>query len=601
MALPDGFGFLSPLGFLALAALVPVIVLYLVQPDPRRLELPTVQFLSEADRRDEANPFIQRLRRSLLLLVQLLVLALLATSLATPYVAVSEQTTVEETVLVIDASASMATQADGETRFGRALAAAREDVTGTTSIVHASSETRVPLRTGTAAEAEAALDGLSVTDTEGNLRSGISEAAAIAGEDAQILVYSDFADQSAWDAAVQSARARDLRVELRQFAGGGTDNVGIVDRSFSGQEVTVTVANTGDEPAERTLSLADQDQLLALQPGDVTTATFAVPAGGGELRLAPGDSFPTDDVAPVAASTDPTIDVLLLTNDRNRYLATALSVIDPVNLTIESPPTTVEGTYDVVVYSNVQTERLLRGNVETGRDALADGGGVAVQAQGVMPEAYGDLSLLVPNGTARNPTLAPPAEDELTREITFPPPDEYVTGELRAGRSLVETRDGTPIVATAERSGGRQLYYGYIEAASPFKHTVQYPVFWKRAVYYLAGRDPLATRNPAAGERRRFANGTTVDTPGSTVTADSLVLDRVGYYEVDDRRLGVALESERESDVGAASLESRRESGEGPAREEDRRIPRPISGLVALAALAVAVLEVAYLRRRGDL
>ncbi|MFB6122162.1 MAG: BatA domain-containing protein [Haloferacaceae archaeon] len=606
MALPDGFGvlggfgFLTPLGFVALAALVPVVVLYLVQPDPRRVRLPTLQFLLEEGERDASNPLLERLRRSLLLLLQLLVLVLLATSLATPYVPVSEQTTVEETVVVVDGSASMATQADGSTRFARAVAAARDATTGTTSVVFAASESRIVLRQGTAADAGAALDGLSVTDAEGNLRTAISEAAAIAGENAQILVFSDFADATSWEEAVRSARARGLRVDLRQFAGGGADNVGIVDRSFSGTNVTVTVKNFGESRADRTLTLGNQRRSVSLAPDDVTTATFAVPAGGGALRMTPGDSFPTDDVVYVSAPPDATVDVLLLTNDRNRYLAAALSVIDAVSLTVESPPTAIESDYDVVIYSNLRNERLLRGNVEAGRDAIANGGGVAIQAQREMPDKYGDLLLLSPTGTAATPTLAPAASDDLTRGINFPPPEQYVTGSLREGRSLVETQNGTPIVATARRGGGRVLYYGFVEEFSTFKYNYQYPVFWKRAVYYLAGRDPLAELNRETGVRLQFGDATTVGTPDGTVTASTLVLDRTGFYEVGNRRLGVSLVSDRESSVNAQPLSARADGGV-PAREEDRTVPRPLSGLVALAALVVALGEVVYLRKRGDL
>jgi len=601
MALPAGVGLLTPLGLLALAALVPVIVLYLVQPDPRIVPLPTLVFLLEEDERDASHPLLERLRRSLLLLLQLLVLVLLATALATPYVAVSEETTVEETVLVVDASASMATETGGATRFDRALAAAREDATGTTSVVLAASDSRIVLRQGSATDAENSLSELGVTHTEGSLRTAISQAASIAGEDAQIRVYSDFADDTAWPDAVQSARARDVRVDLRQFAAGGSDNVGVVSRSFSGRNVTLTVRNFGADEVDRTVTFGDQRRSLTLAPEDVATVTFVVPAGGGEVRLTPRDSFPADDVAYVAAPPDAAVDVLVLTNDRNRYLVTALSVVDTVDLTVQEPPTPVQDDYDVIVYSNVRAERLIGGNVEAGRETIENGGGVAVQAEASMPARYGDLSLLDPTGTAANPSLASPATSDLTRGIDFPPPEEYRTGDLREGRALLETRDGTPILATAQRSAGRLLYYGYMEDRSTFKFNFQYPVFWKRAVHYLAGRDPLPELNRETGGRLEFRNETTVQTPAGPVAGTAVPLDRTGFYVVGDRRLGVSLYSERESQVDAESLDARRDAGEVPSRTEDRRVPRPLTGLVVLAALAVVLVEVAYLRKRGDL
>ena len=598
MALLDGL--LTPLGLAALLAAIPLILLYLIRPDPVRRRLPTLRFLGDERRKDASNPLLERLQRNFLLLIQLLAILVFAVSLATPYTNVPEQTTVEETVLVIDGSASMATQSDGGTRFERAVAAARDTTTSTTSVVYTGGGTRVLLRQGPPEEARAALSDLGPTDAQGDLQQAVETAAAIAGENAQIVVFSDFAGEQSWTDAVQRARARGLRVELRQFAGGGDANVGIVGRSFSGNEVTVTVKNFGGGGATRTLRLANQSASLELAPGDVTTATFTVPAGGGRVQLSPGDSFPTDDVAYIAAPKDAKIDVLLLTNDENRYLSTALSVVDEVSLTVKSPPTNVDATYDVIVYSNVEPDRLLRGNVEAGQDILADGGGVAVQAQSNMPD-YGDLTLLDASGVQTNPTVSQVKSDTLTEGITFSPPEEYVAGKLQAGSPLVTLGDGTPLIATATRGEGRVLYYGYIEESSSFKYNYQYPVFWKRAVFYLAGRDPLPSLNRDTGDELTFDGETTVQTPSGTVTASRVLVDEAGFYAVGDRRIGASLYSAAESNVSAPNLDSTGEVGGMTTREEERQVPKSLTKWVSLFAIAVLLLELAYLRRRGDL
>jgi hypothetical protein len=594
--------FLAPLGLLALLTVVPLVVLYLVKPEPERVELPTLQFLTEQLGQSASSPLLERLLRSLLLLIQLVALVLLATSLATPYITVSEETTVEETVLVVDGSGSMTAVDGGTTRFSQAITAAGDEITGTTSVVLATGEPRVTARAVPPDEATAALDDLSVTAANGNLRTAISTASSIAGEEAQIVVLSDFADESDWPDAIQSARAQGLRVELRQFAGGGEDNVGLIDARFSGREVTVSVKNYGDQQVQRTLSLGNQQTDLTLAAGDVATRTFTVPAGGAPLEMTPGDSFPLDDTVYLAAPQDATIDVLLLTNDRNRFLATALSVIPEVELTVDDPPTTVDSDdYDVIVYSNVEPSRLLQGNVEAGRDLLEDGGGVAIQAQPNLPERYGDLSLVEPSGVAQVPSIRRTADDPLVRDITFSPPEAYVAGPLADGRSLVQTGDGSPLIATADRGSGRILYYGYIEQSSSFKFNFQYPVFWKRAVFYLAGRDTLPELNRAAGDRLQFDAETTIETPGGVVTATAVTLDRTGYYRVGSRRIGVSLLSEPESAVAATPLEERADEGGVPAREESRLVPQPVTEFFAGAALLVTLVELAYLRRRGDL
>jgi len=599
MALSDVF--LTPLGLVALLTVVPVILLYLVQPDPRRVELPTLAFLLDDDQRDATNPLLERLKRNLLLFLQLLVLIALAVSLAGPYVSISQSQTVEETVLVLDGSASMGVETAGGTRFAAALAAAREETTGTNSVVVAGADSRIVLRSGGDTEVQAALDGLSVSDVSADLGASISQAASIAGENARIVVFSDFAADDGWTDAVRSARARDLQVDLRQFDGGGDDNVGIVDRTFSGRNVTLAVKNFGDAEATRSVSLGDRSRSVQLGPGDVERVSLTVPAGGGQVRLTPGDAFPTDDVAYIAAPSDPTVDVLLLTNDRNRYLTTALSVVEEVELTVDNPPTTVGDGYDVILYSNLRQERLLRGNVEAGRDVIESGGGVAILAQPSPPDVYGDLLLVSPNGTGTNPSVGRVTTAELTRGLDFPPPGTYLRGSLRAGTTLVQTAGGTPLVATESRGPGRVLYYGYVPNDDPFRFNYQYPVFWKRAVFHLAGREPLSALNRETGGRLQFADETRVETPGGAVTARTVPLETVGFYGVGERRIGVSLYSEAESDVDAVALAERESETGVTVREEERKVPRPLTWLVALAALLVALGEVAYLRRRGDL
>jgi len=589
---------LSPIGLVALLAAVPIVLLYLIRPDPQELSLPTFQFLVAEERQQSSTPFFERLSRSLLLLLQVLVVLVLAVGLASPYVTVSERTTVEETVLVVDTSASMQTSADGSTRFQQAVAAAESEVTGTTSVVTTGSGGEVVLQRGTPSAARDAIAGLGSTDTAGDLSGAVSQAASLAGENARIVVLSDFAGDE-WTTAVSTARARGLSVDLRQFAGGGDDNVGFIDRRFSQSSVTLSVKNYGDSAVTRTVRLGNAAREIRLGAGDVGSVTLPVPAGTSQARLTPGDSFAADDTAYLAAPADPAVDVLVLTNDRNRYLTTALSVIDRVNVTVEQPPTTIEDGYDVILYSNVEDSSLLPGNVESGRELVEDGGGVAVLAQRELPGKYGDLLLVEPDGIASGTTVRQSAQTGLTTGIDFQPPEEYVSGSLRTGTAHVRLGDGSPLLATAERGGGRVMYYGYIEESSSFKFNYQYPVFWKRAVYYLADREPLPALNHATGDRVQFGNAT-VEGPSGTTTG-SVQLREAGLYRTESRAVSASLLDESESDTAVEPLEERSGPAGNLTRVEQRTVPRPLTEYVALAGVLLALVEVGYLRRRGDL
>ncbi len=119
-----------------------------------------------------------------------------------------------------------------------------------------------------------------------------------------------------------------------------------------------------------------------------------------------------------------------------------------------------------------------------------------------LPQRYRDLLLIEPGETKSGATVGLTAQTHHPRH-RLPDSEEYATGSLRYGSAPVQLCDGTPIIATSPARFGQILYYGYIESDSSFKYNYQYPVFWKRAVYDLAGRPPLPALNHETGETDR--------------------------------------------------------------------------------------------------
>ncbi|WP_208023515.1 BatA domain-containing protein [Halorussus pelagicus] len=592
--------FLRPLGLAALAAAVPVLALYLLKPDPERRSFPAVEFLVGDRETSRRHPALRRLRRNAVLAVQLLAIFALAVSLAAPYVPVSETRTVSETVVVADASASMATQSGGTARFDRAISVAKGAATEETSVVVAGAETAVVARRAPPAEARTALDGLAVSDAPGDLRAAIDRAAAVAGEDARIVVASDFASGN-WRSAVDSARARGYDVSLRQFAGGGSANVGVVEYAFADGTTSVRVKNFGEGEATRKVTLGEASESLTLAPGEVATADLPVPAGGGRLELSPGDSFATDDGLVVAAPSDPTMDVLVVTNDPNRPLITALEVVRGTDVTVKNPPASISESYDLVVFSAVDPGRLLDGTTQVARETLAGGGGVVIQAQSNLSGVgYGDLLPVAPNGTLTDPAVRQPNETDLTADVTFPTPETAVRADLRAGESLLATENGTPLLASARFDAGNVFYYGYPAGDASFAHNYRYPVFWKRVVYDLTGRRSLSAMNPETGTTLSLGGNATVETPGGTRQTSALAFRETGFYEVGGDRYGASLASASESNVSAPSVGDAGASA-GDTDTETTTVPLKLTPVVAGVAALLVVLELALLRYRGDL
>lgn len=112
--------FLTPLALLGALLAVPIILLYMLRLRRRELTVSSTYLWQRLVQDSEANTPWQRLRRNLLLLLQLLILAALVLALARPFVTVPAVGS-GRIVVLLDASASMnASDMDGRTRFNAA-------------------------------------------------------------------------------------------------------------------------------------------------------------------------------------------------------------------------------------------------------------------------------------------------------------------------------------------------------------------------------------------------------------------------------------------------------------------------------------------------
>lgn len=112
--------FLTPLALLGGLLAIPIILLYMLRLRRREVVISSTFLWQQILQDNEANTPWQRLRRNLLLLLQLLILAALVFALARPFITVPA-VGAGQIVLLLDASASMnATDVDGGTRFDMA-------------------------------------------------------------------------------------------------------------------------------------------------------------------------------------------------------------------------------------------------------------------------------------------------------------------------------------------------------------------------------------------------------------------------------------------------------------------------------------------------
>jgi Ca-activated chloride channel family protein len=118
--------FLTPLALLAGLLAIPILLLYMLRLRRREITVSSTFLWQQVVRDNEANTPWQRLRRNLLLFLQLLILAALVFALARPFITVPTYASGER-IILLDASASMnATDTPEGSRFETAKTLARE-------------------------------------------------------------------------------------------------------------------------------------------------------------------------------------------------------------------------------------------------------------------------------------------------------------------------------------------------------------------------------------------------------------------------------------------------------------------------------------------
>ena len=112
---------LTPLGLLGLISIIVLIIIYIIKPNyQQKMISSTLIWKLSLKYRKKKIP-VSKLRNLLLILCQILILTSCALILAQPSKILKSEVEVPEVIAIIDSSASMRTEYDGDTRFVRAI------------------------------------------------------------------------------------------------------------------------------------------------------------------------------------------------------------------------------------------------------------------------------------------------------------------------------------------------------------------------------------------------------------------------------------------------------------------------------------------------
>src|SRR3989338_10610731 len=212
--------FLNQIGLLALISLIPFIILYVRKPKPKDRVIPSLMFILQNKKTSMKNSFLRNFLANLLFLIQLLALIGLSISVAQPYIKILYDVTLENTVIVLDASASMQADESGKTRFEEAIKEAKKALSGRNSIILAEHVPLIILEEEDKEVAQDILGSLKPKATTTNLGDAMLLARDILQDKpGRIVVISDFANVNTEDLLVVKAaiETEERVVSLRLF------------------------------------------------------------------------------------------------------------------------------------------------------------------------------------------------------------------------------------------------------------------------------------------------------------------------------------------------------------------------------------------------
>ena len=483
-------GFLTPLALLFAALSIPILLLYMLKLRRQEVLVSSTLLWQRLLRDRQANVPWQRLRRNLLMLLQLLILALLTLALARPFLPTATVAS-GSVVILLDVSASMQANDVPPSRFAAARQAARELLDGlgpgdaATLIAVGPQPTVLAAVTTDRTALRRALDEVAPSDGPADWEDACALAAAsAAGRDAQTVILSDGAVPETLPSLPGTVHF--VRVGER------SDNLGIVTLAMregsAGPQALLRVANSGDTSAQASVELRADGVLFDVRPlaipphasAALTLDDLPYDLSLLEARLVVDDPLPLDNVAWATPGRAAVRRVLLLTPG-NLFLERALATLPGVELTRLAPDQPLPGeAYDLIVQDGPITQTLPAGN----RWVIGP---------------YGATSTVF----TETAIVRTASDDPLLRYVDWR--DVHVasawTMDTPPGARVLVQAQGGPLLAVAERPEGRLAVLAFDLHQSDLPLQIAFPILVANLAGWL-----LPPGGAAGGEIVRAGN-----------------------------------------------------------------------------------------------
>lgn len=611
---------LNQAGLWALLALIPLVLVYLIRPRPKKQAVPALMFLIKERAKAHKSSFLRRFINDPLFFFQILVIIVFAAAIAKPFITVSQEVFVEKTALVIDVSASSQVTIDGKSRFEKSIELAEDNVGSDNVLILMSSVPELVADSIDASETKRILKDLIARDTPTNIFDSIIFAGNYVKENDRVVVISDFIETGSeknFNAAKDILESKGIIVEMidiKDYESRKAFNIGIIETVIAEEKTTIQIRNFNE--VNETIGIRMEGVNLSIPeftiaPNDVEVLSFPTPADTAKFWLVPysgNDDFEVDNTVFIAAPSDEPISILLISNSVSRYLDTALEVIDNIKVDRFIPPQTPDVGHQVIIYNNVQSDLILPSTIKKIKKKVEDGAAFIVVGQegllktdflGMLPVERADES--VPFMTKNEVYVSATTESSLTEDINFGKVSEYLNMRTKdGGITIVSSPDNATLVAMRNQDKGSVVYFGLMDKYSDFKEDIYYPVFWKRLFDMLTKKQDLSELNFKTGRLVNLLEEQTIKAPFGKIKADTIVLTKQGIYEGEEKIFAANLGNEEESDVNGDNAEEKIGVFDDALMVDDE-FPLELAKYIIIALLLLVFLELIWIKFRGDL
>ena len=576
---------------IALAVAIPILLLlYLLKKKVTTTYLPSMMFLLKEQGKKRFKWF-PRIPINWMLLIHLLLLILLILAVMEPFVQIPESLSQEHTYILIDNSASMQTAG----RFAQAKSDAINALGLKNSIILTSPTTQILLQDANYLQARNAISQLQPTEAPSSLLENLQYIHNQQFTAGTLHIFSDFTNVESLALAESFARLSSFVLVTHEYTQ-GSNAVGFINVEVSAQNTTFLVKNFQPIPQQITIQIGNAREQLTIPANDVIPVSIDHPISPTAVTLLPLDDFAVDNVLYLVPEQKLTKSAVYYTNRPSLYTQTALSVIDYVEYTTHQPPGYVSAdTFDIFVFENVDLDKILPSNIEEALEKVAKGGVMIIKTSERMPRFIDNPAFPFSTIHQKRTSEIGFVASDLTKLLTASSSEQVFPITTRPGAiPLITDANDDVISAYIPHGQGIIMYYGindeYYE--SRFSRSYAYPILFSRIFKEVFQIPELFETHLKTGETLL---GTGSLHTKSGVKQLPFILEHTGdlqkdgiNYAINHLNIDESLVSEHADLSIAAHLFT------------PQTVPKSITPVLAVLITILLLVELLYLRRRGD-